>query len=102
MAHPHLESCSKQKWTANAKLFKNPTGVSQLARLRVGVSTDPNIEKGRERIILKGDVPSPISPPSGCPFRTRCPAAMAICSEEKPNWKEVHNGHWVSCHLYND
>lgn len=62
---------------------------------------NPKLERKRERIILKGDVPSPISPPSGCPFRTRCPKVMGICSEVVPEWKEMRDNHWVACHLYN-
>ncbi|MGM9929796.1 MAG: ABC transporter ATP-binding protein [Bacillus sp. (in: firmicutes)] len=59
---------------------------------------DPSIK--RERIILKGDVPSPINPPSGCVFRTRCPQAMDICSAVIPDWIEAKPNHFVACHLY--
>ncbi|MDQ0268745.1 ABC transporter ATP-binding protein [Cytobacillus purgationiresistens] len=54
----------------------------------------------RERIILKGDLPSPSNPPQGCVFHTRCPAATAICSEKVPEYKEVKKEHFVACHLY--
>ena len=53
----------------------------------------------RPRIILAGDVPSPIYPPSGCPFHPRCPVAEARCKTEDPALREVEPGHWVSCHL---
>jgi oligopeptide/dipeptide ABC transporter ATP-binding protein len=54
----------------------------------------------RNRVILKGDVPSPINPPSGCHFHTRCPYAMARCRHEAPALRELLPGHWVSCHLH--
>ena len=54
----------------------------------------------RERVILKGDVPSPINPPAGCHFHTRCPYVMARCRHEAPALREVTPGHWASCHLH--
>jgi oligopeptide/dipeptide ABC transporter ATP-binding protein len=53
----------------------------------------------RKRIILKGDVPSPINPPSGCRFHTRCPYAVARCSAEEPAFRQIKPGHHVACHL---
>ncbi|WP_313800655.1 dipeptide ABC transporter ATP-binding protein [Cytobacillus sp.] len=54
----------------------------------------------RERIILKGDLPSPANPPQGCVFHTRCPAATPMCSEQIPDFKEIKKDHFVACHLY--
>ena len=56
--------------------------------------------RGRKRVILTGDVPSPINPPSGCHFHTRCPYAMARCKIEAPPLREVTPGHLASCHLH--
>ncbi|MEH7123096.1 dipeptide ABC transporter ATP-binding protein [Bacillus sp. JJ1503] len=61
----------------------------------------PNPEFKRERIILKGDIPSPINPPSGCKFHTRCPYAIDQCKSESPLFKEVSKNHLVACHLIN-
>ncbi|CAH8768533.1 ABC transporter ATP-binding protein [Paenibacillus dendritiformis] len=54
----------------------------------------------RERIILEGDVPSPVNPPTGCPFHTRCPKAFEPCSAARPQLSEIEPGHYVACHLY--
>lgn len=61
---------------------------------------DPEIEETRERIILTGDVPSPINPPRGCNFNTRCPKVMDVCREAEPDLRELAPGHWAACHLY--
>ncbi|SDC10059.1 peptide/nickel transport system ATP-binding protein [Melghirimyces thermohalophilus] len=54
--------------------------------------------KKRERILLKGDLPSPSDPPSGCPFHTRCPEVRSVCRERRPEWKEIAPGHRIACH----
>ncbi len=60
---------------------------------------DPLVEEKRQRIILKGEIPSPINPPSGCRFHTRCPIAVARCSQEVPEMRELRPRHFVACHL---
>ena len=59
---------------------------------------DPKAAKGTSRIKIDGEIPSPISKPSGCPFRTRCPEAREICKEEKPLFREFYRDHYVACH----
>ncbi len=59
---------------------------------------DPKIARANKRILLSGDIPSPLNAPSGCPFRTRCPYAKDICAESMPDFREVEKGHFVACH----
>ena len=61
--------------------------------------SEPSVAKTKKRIILSGEIPSPINPPSGCKFRTRCSKAEAICAEKIPEFREVENGHYCACHL---
>ena len=60
---------------------------------------DPEVSRSRKRIVLEGEIPSPINPPTGCRFHTRCPYAMDICKEQTPEFKEYDKGHWAACHL---
>lgn len=84
--------------TNKQTLYDDPKHPYTQALLSAVPMPDPDIE--RERIILKGDVPSPANPPPGCPFHTRCPQAMDICKNDKPQFKEIDDNHFVACHLY--
>lgn len=79
-------------------LYDTPLHPYTKALLSAVPSTD--ILSRREKIILKGDLPSPSNPPSGCTFRTRCPMVHEVCSQIRPELMEVSDGHFVACHLY--
>jgi oligopeptide transport system ATP-binding protein len=85
--------------TDRKELFLNPLHPYTQALLSAVPIPDPVLERKRTRVILEGDVPSPVNPPSGCRFHTRCPIAEEVCSQETPVWRDAKDGHWVACHL---
>jgi oligopeptide transport system ATP-binding protein len=84
------------------ELYDHPAHPYTRALLSAVPVPDPKIEKKRERIILTGDVPSPVNPPKGCRFHTRCPLAQAICKEQEPQLLDIGGGHFSACHFAKD
>jgi len=80
-------------------LYEEPLHPYTRALLSAVPIPDPRLEARRERMVLRGEVPSPLNPPSGCVFHPRCPIAVDRCSAEIPPLRELRPGHWAACHL---
>ena len=84
--------------TDSDELYSHPLHPYTKALISAAPIPNPEVDMARERILLEGEVPSPIDPPKGCNFCTRCPHATSICHETDPKYKEVRPGHFVACH----
>ena len=83
--------------TSSNELYTNP--LHPYTQILLSAIPQPNPRRIRERIAVSDDVPSPINPPSGCRFHTRCPVAEEICKKQEPEWREAQPDHYVACHL---
>jgi oligopeptide/dipeptide ABC transporter ATP-binding protein len=86
------------EYSPTEELYENPLHPYTKALFSAALPSHPDVQ--REEIVLTGEVPSPINPPSGCRFHPRCPFAMDRCAVDVPVRKDMGNGHLVECHLY--
>ena len=83
-----------------AEIYERPLHPYSKSLLSAVPVPDPKVARANQRIVLYGDIPSPLNAPSGCPFRTRCPYASEACAASMPEFKEVSSGHFVACHNF--
>ena len=85
-----------------AEIYERPLHPYSKSLLSAVPVPDPKVARANQRIVLHGDIPSPLNAPSGCPFRTRCAYATEVCAEAMPSFNEVSGGHFVACHRVNE
>jgi oligopeptide/dipeptide ABC transporter ATP-binding protein len=83
-------------------LYTHPRHPYTHELLRAMPSTDPQVQPQRLTGVRTGEPPSPLQPPSGCVYRTRCPLALPLCAERTPPWEEIRAGHFVACHRWQE